>query len=241
MTADNLFDCQINGKRAGRGDDWSRLYSRNVTALIKPGANVLTVAAVNTTDTPNPAGLIGLLSITYADGHVQQIPTDKSWQVAMTARPARWPEAMELGSLGMAPWGNLNVTSDPTPDIDILARWLAKMGVQPDFDCVGGLSEHGLRYIHRSGDGTDIYFVANKNSHGEDAVCSFRVQGRQPELWWPDTGSIERIAQYQETATAPAFRSISSPRGRFLSSFARRKRRTPVKSRPFNAMARPPR
>ena len=56
----------------------------------------------------------------------------------------------------------------------------------------------GLRYIHKVVDGNDVYFVANKNPQPEDAVCAFRVQGRRPELWWPDTGRIERPAVYNE-------------------------------------------
>ncbi|MCX6926144.1 MAG: glycosyl hydrolase [Verrucomicrobia bacterium] len=72
------------------------------------------------------------------------------------------------------------------------------MGVPPDFSCQTKNSPQSLRYIHRVVGGTDVYFVANKNPQEEDAVCAFRVQGRQPELWWPDTGRIERAAVYNE-------------------------------------------
>lgn len=56
-----------------------------------------------------------------------------------------------------------------------------------------------LRYTHRTIGDTEIYFVANKNPDFEQTLCSFRVQGRRPELWWPDTGRIERPAIYNET------------------------------------------
>ena len=55
---------------------------------------------------------------------------------------------------------------------------------------------HVLRYTHRAGDGVDVYFVANKVGSPEEAVCQFRVQGKRPELWWPETGRIERAAAY---------------------------------------------
>ena len=55
------------------------------------------------------------------------------------------------------------------------------------------------RYIHRSAeDGTDIYFVANKNNQAMEVLCSFRVSGRRPEFWWPESGRIEKPAVYEE-------------------------------------------
>ena len=48
-----------------------------------------------------------------------------------------------------------------------------------------------------SGD-TDVYFVANRFSQPEDAVCEFRVAGKRPELWHADTGLIERPAVYDD-------------------------------------------
>ena len=45
-------------------------------------------------------------------------------------------------------------------------------------------------------DGSDVYFVANAQSEATTFLCSFRVHGKRPELWWPDTGRIERIAVY---------------------------------------------
>jgi len=209
MTADNTFQCWVNGKSAGKGDDWNRIYAMDLTHLLKPGQNQLTVTAVNTTDQPNPAGLIGMLNIKYADGHNQQIPTDQSWEVTVNtnhqwksnAASAGWAAAMELGPLGMPPWnyptlkpGNL----DAIPDINSLCQLLTTMGVPPDFSFEAVDSPDCLRHIHRSDGGTDIYFVANKNALPEDTICSFRVQGRRPELWRPDTGRIERVAVYDE-------------------------------------------
>ena len=116
---------------------------------------------------------------------------------SLTFSTAGWAAAMELGPLGMAPWGDIETSlavSDPTPDINILCRLLAKMGVRPDFGVQGKTSADSLRYIHKTIDGADVYFVANKNAEAVEAVCSFRVQGRRPELWSPDSGRIERTA-----------------------------------------------
>jgi len=70
---------------------------------------------------------------------------------------------------------------------------LADSGVALDFT-----SDQPLRWIHRSTAGAEIYFVANLQPHAFVSKCSFRVAGRIPELWWPDTGRIERAAMWEE-------------------------------------------
>jgi hypothetical protein len=83
---------------------------------------------------------------------------------------------------------------------------LAEMAVSPDFRSSLGSPPHylslapSIRYIHRSVDGTEIYFIANSFPHAVDSQCTFRVKGRQPELWHPDTGQIEPVVLYDETA-----------------------------------------
>ena len=52
-------------------------------------------------------------------------------------------------------------------------------GILPDF-------ESPWNYLHRRADATDIYFVAGQG----DAECTFRVHGKEPELWDPVTGQI---------------------------------------------------
>jgi hypothetical protein len=72
---------------------------------------------------------------------------------------------------------------------------LADMGVAPDFT-----SGEPLRYIHRRVDDTDIYFVANRLPRSISTTGAFRVAGRAPEFWWPDTGKLERAAVFQESS-----------------------------------------
>jgi hypothetical protein len=66
---------------------------------------------------------------------------------------------------------------------------LAKMGVQPDFT-----AGPFIRWIHRSVGEMEIYFVASASQQPTEAVCTFRVTGKPPEFWQPETGQIERIA-----------------------------------------------
>lgn len=89
------------------------------------------------------------------------------------------------------PFGKGRVVWGKTPE-----QVLAEMGLAPDFSC-GRTAP--FRYIHRrAGDGTELYFVANKESVLVEEVCAFRVRGRRPELWWPESGEIEKPAMYEE-------------------------------------------
>ncbi|MFA6240814.1 MAG: glycosyl hydrolase [Candidatus Hydrogenedentales bacterium] len=70
---------------------------------------------------------------------------------------------------------------------------LAKAGIRPDFT-----AGSRLNYIHRKADDCDLYFVANPRPQNVSAVCSFRVSGKCPELWWPDTGRTESVVVFSE-------------------------------------------
>jgi hypothetical protein len=61
----------------------------------------------------------------------------------------------------------------------------------PDFEYNRPKIDTELVWIHRQAGGVDLYFVANQKERTEDIEASFRVDGRQAELWHPDTGSIE--------------------------------------------------
>jgi len=70
---------------------------------------------------------------------------------------------------------------------------MAKMGVQPDFT-----AGPFIRWIHRRVGEMDIYFVASASQQPTEAVCTFRVTGKHPEFWQPETGQIKRIAVYEQ-------------------------------------------
>ena len=72
-------------------------------------------------------------------------------------------------------------------------QWLAKDGLPPDFH-----ADRPLRYIHRRIGEADVYFVANRAAEDCAAVCSFRVAGKQPELWHPENGSVTPLMGYEE-------------------------------------------
>ena len=54
-----------------------------------------------------------------------------------------------------------------------------------------------IDYIHRTGDGAEIYFVANRVTNAVSADCVFRVAGKAPELWNAVTGEHKFAAAYE--------------------------------------------
>ena len=62
-------------------------------------------------------------------------------------------------------------------------------------DTTGGIT---VKSIHRHKDNTDIYFVANTSRKAGAAVCTFKVQGMQPELWDAVTGTMRNLPQFKE-------------------------------------------
>jgi len=71
---------------------------------------------------------------------------------------------------------------------------LASLGVEPDLSLVNGAPDSQVLFVHRRLDDADIYFVNNRQNRPETFEGRFRVQGRTPELWRADTGSVEPLS-----------------------------------------------
>lgn len=78
---------------------------------------------------------------------------------------------------------------------------LRSIGVHPDFSYPGSgkeACEAMLAYMHRHTETGDFYFVSNQAETFRNADCSFRMTGKQPELWDPVTGEIRDLPDYRE-------------------------------------------
>jgi hypothetical protein len=65
------------------------------------------------------------------------------------------------------------------------------MQVVPDFDYTKPQSDTSLLFVHRTlGDG-EVYWVNNRNNRAEALEATFRVAGKEAELWYPETGRTE--------------------------------------------------
>jgi hypothetical protein len=203
LTADNTFEARLNGAPLGNGDNFHNTYSFDVISQLKSGANLLVIQAANEGDAPNPAGLIGSLRLRFAGGGTVEFPTDDRWQSSATeAEPAAvtpgstgpWRPALSLGTFGMEPWkrrANQALVPDQYGDFREVVRVLEKMGLPPDFE-----ADAPLRYIHRREAGTDLYFVANPEDRPVTANCTFRIQGKLPELWDPVSGQTRVLPDF---------------------------------------------
>lgn len=73
-------------------------------------------------------------------------------------------------------------------------EFLETAGVKPDFSTPA----QGVKFIHRTIGDAELYFVASRGEKAVETTCSFRVTGKQPELWYPDTGRMEDAAVFEE-------------------------------------------
>jgi alpha-L-rhamnosidase len=108
LAADNQAQIRLNGQSIGEQDDWSQPSRFEIGRALKPGLqNVLNVAVTNTTDKPNPAGLIAVLTVPLESGKSFEIVTDASWQATITPpESADWKAAKVVEKWGEGPWRN---------------------------------------------------------------------------------------------------------------------------------------
>jgi hypothetical protein len=110
-----------------------------------------------------------------------------------------YPESESaLAKLADDVWGSCNgktVTEHPYGKGKIVwgQRLEKVLGVPPDFTAAKG----DLLFIHRKDADAEIYFVSSQEKKPITTECSFRVTGKIPELWHPDTGKSETVALYR--------------------------------------------
>jgi hypothetical protein len=75
-----------------------------------------------------------------------------------------------------------------------LADVLNSNSVPADFDYTKPEADTNLLFVHRKLADGDLYFVDNRNDRDEVLDASFRVTGKEAELWHPDTGKTESVS-----------------------------------------------
>jgi hypothetical protein len=78
-------------------------------------------------------------------------------------------------------------------------------GLAPDFE------GEGLHWIHRRSGDLDIYFVANPAHEKLRRSCIFRIQGKTPALWNPETGRVHALDYVEETGDRMAVELAFEP------------------------------
>jgi len=72
-----------------------------------------------------------------------------------------------------------------------IAEVLQREDITPDFVYTKPKDDTELRYVHRKMSGIDFYWVNSRNDRFQNLEATFRVDGRAPEIWHPETGVIE--------------------------------------------------
>ena len=72
-----------------------------------------------------------------------------------------------------------------------IAQALAALQVAPDFAYAKPQADTTLMFVHRKLADGEIYWVNNRKQRAETVEATFRVQGKEAELWHADSGRVE--------------------------------------------------
>jgi hypothetical protein len=191
----------------------------NVTALF--GDKMPDLPAGYSFDFVNTDALLNLLSV--KDGRIVT-PSGMSYRLlALDANAQHMPLAVlkkirELAKAGAAVAGPKPVDSPSLADDQAefraiadelwargagegkvigrltIAQAMAMIGATPDFTYAKPREDTSLRFVHRVLPDGDIYWVVNGNTRPEWLETSFRVTGKEPELWHAETGLVEPVS-----------------------------------------------
>lgn len=112
-----------------------------------------------------------------------------------TAAPEN--ETVRTYGKGAVYWGGGWTTPENEsvyPPYDQTEAVLQKLNHRPDFVA----DKNVIRHIHRKTADQDIYFVSNRTAEPQSLNATFRVTGKTPKLWDPETGSQRALPQFKE-------------------------------------------
>ncbi len=128
VSCDNSFVAFVNGKRVGKGSDWSSPVTIDLSNHLKPGTNEIVVRAKNGGNAPNPAafffeGMIHRDDSNWITSGSDWLWTDQKVDPANPAGTNAWNNAEVVGSFD----------ETYTTATDAFRRAIAKMGAKTIF------------------------------------------------------------------------------------------------------------
>jgi len=118
-TGDNECRGWIDQFDLGARNNFKTVKWQDITTRLEPGKTYLFgLTGRNEGDAPNPAGVIGKLTIEFTEGEPLVIQTDDRWKVSkdfadgwntVDFNDSKWVAAKILGPAGMQPWGETRV------------------------------------------------------------------------------------------------------------------------------------
>jgi len=176
------------------------LKNLNVTdgRLTLPSGMSYRILLLPPTDRLTPAALRKIKELVAAGATILGVRPTKS--PSLTG----YPECdVEVATIATELWGEDNKASGSHPYGKGRVVWgkpiqdlLDDMGLQPDF--VAGSPNAKPVWIHRRAGDADIFFVSNQLRKPSQFDGIFRVSGKVPELWHPDSGATESAPAFSE-------------------------------------------
>ncbi len=131
-TGDNECRGWIDQNDLGARNNFHTVKWNDVTTRLEPGKTyVFGLVGRNLGTEPNPAGVVGKLTIEFTEGEPLVIQTDDQWKVSKNLEAgwntagfddSKWVAAKVLGPAGMAPWNDTRVPENRR----LAARYLRK-------------------------------------------------------------------------------------------------------------------
>lgn len=125
--------------------------------------------------------------------------------VVVGPKPSRSPSLSgqpaadeKVAAVAAEVWGDLDGTTRTRRSFgkgrviwgESLEQVLSGESVAPDVTFAGPGEDDTPVWIHRRAGDTEIYFVANITEEKKTVRADFRVSGKAPEFWHPDTGTM---------------------------------------------------
>ncbi len=80
-----------------------------------------------------------------------------------------------------------------------LKEAFALLEVKPDFSFSSNSKNSDIQFIHKRVDNSEVYFISNQKDQAEELICTFRIDGKVPEIWNPEDGSTKKAWVYKFT------------------------------------------
>lgn len=113
-TCDNGMSVKLNGETVLTSSEWQSPVTKDISKLLKKGANEIVIDATNE---GGVAALAVKIALTSGD-KTTYIVSDTSWQVA--SKEGKKVESRSLGKMGVGPWGD--VFSSPQSSVGSAVR-----------------------------------------------------------------------------------------------------------------------
>jgi putative heme-binding domain-containing protein len=139
ITADDRYQLFVNGRQVGKGDQWKKLDSYDITEFLVAGPNVVAVLAENLEG--KSAGLAARVIVKQQGGTFESYSTDGSWKTALKELPRwqmpkyndnQWLSAQAFGKLGgTLPWGTEVLLPNNAGRFKVLPKFQVEWLIEP--------------------------------------------------------------------------------------------------------------